>query len=83
MGTTGFTGSKDYHSESVLTYETGYRWQHSPHFSIDLALFYNDYADNYTLSSRPSAEGLDMVFINNGHGAFKPPPINGPPYGFS
>lgn len=67
-GTTGFTGSKDYHSERVLAYETGYRWQESTHFSFDLALFYNEYQDIYTFSPRPSAQGLDMVFINNGNG---------------
>jgi iron complex outermembrane receptor protein len=66
--TTAFTGSKDYLSESVLAYEAGYRWQYSPHFSLDLALFYNDYEDIYTFSPRPSPQGLDMVFINNGVG---------------
>jgi iron complex outermembrane recepter protein len=66
--TTAFTGSKDYLSEHVLAYEAGYRWQQSPHFALDLALFYNDYEDIYTFSPRPSPQGLDMVFINNGVG---------------
>lgn len=67
-GTTGFTGNKDFHSESVLAYETGYRWQQSTTFSLDFAFFYNDYQEIYTFSPRPSAQGLDMVFINNGNG---------------
>ena len=67
-GTTGFTGSKDFHSESVLAYEAGYRWQQSTNLSFDLAVFYNDYKEIYTFTPRPSAQGIDMVFVNNGQG---------------
>lgn len=67
-GTTGFTGSKDYRSESVLAYEAGYRWQQSANLSFDLATFYNDYEGIYTFSPRPSSQNMDMVFVNNGQG---------------
>lgn len=67
-GTINATGSKDYHSESVLAYEAGYRWQQSATLSFDVATFYNDYAGIYTFTPRPSSQGLDMVFINNGRG---------------
>ncbi len=67
-GMTVVTGSKDYHSESVLAYEAGYRWQQSVNLSFDLATFYNDYAEIYTFTPQPSAQGVDMIFINNGRG---------------
>lgn len=36
-------GNDDYHSETVVAYEAGYRWQAYEHLSADLALFYNQY----------------------------------------
>ncbi len=67
-GTVAFTGSKDYHSESVLAYEAGYRWQQSASLSFDLAAFYNDYKGIYTITPQPSLYGVDMIFVNNGQG---------------
>jgi iron complex outermembrane receptor protein len=67
-GTTSVTGSKDYRSERVLAYEAGYRWQQSASLSFDFVTFYNDYAGIYTFTPRPSLQGVDMVFINNGGG---------------
>ncbi len=67
-GMTNVTGSQDYHSESVFAYEAGYRWQQSANLSFDLATFYNDYTGIYTFTPRPSSQGMDLVFINNGQG---------------
>ena len=68
-GTTTFVGSTAFHSERVLAYEAGYRWQQSSNLSFDLATFYNEYAGIYTFTRRASARGVDMVFTNNGEGA--------------
>jgi iron complex outermembrane recepter protein len=67
-GTTGFTGNKDFQSEIVIAYEAGYRWQQSTSLSFDLAVFYNDYKEIYTFTPRASAQGIDMIFVNNGQG---------------
>ena len=57
-------GNEDFESEALIAYEAGYRWQTSVDVSIDLAVFYNDYEDIYTLSSEPPATGYDLTFIN-------------------
>ena len=67
-GTTAFTGNEAYHSESVLAYEAGYRWQRSKDLSFDFAVFLNEYEDIYTITPRSSGEGVDMLFVNNGKG---------------
>ncbi len=36
-------GDEDFDSEVLNAYETGYRWQRQPHFSIELTAFFNDY----------------------------------------
>ncbi len=38
-------GTDNYTSEEVISYEAGYRWFPTETFSLDLALFYNDYKD--------------------------------------
>lgn len=42
-------GSTDFNSENLLSYEVGYRRSFSPHTSLDLSLYYNDYTDLRTL----------------------------------
>jgi len=37
-------GNPDFESEELIAYEAGYRWQPMTTLSLDLALFYNDYA---------------------------------------
>ena len=67
-GTSGFTGSNDFHSEVVVAYEAGYRRQLGARLSFDLAVFYNDYEEILTFTQQASLQGQDMVFTNNGHG---------------
>ncbi len=38
-----FYGDEDFESEEVISYELGYRFVPEERFSLDLALFYNDY----------------------------------------
>jgi iron complex outermembrane receptor protein len=42
------SGSRQFRSEQLIAYETGYRTLVSSHFYLDLALFYNDYNDLYS-----------------------------------
>jgi len=37
-------GNPDFESEELIAYEAGYRWQPMQALSLDIALFYNDYA---------------------------------------
>ncbi|MCH7978544.1 MAG: TonB-dependent receptor [Acidobacteria bacterium] len=46
-------GNLDVESETVLAYEMGYRYQPSPHVSLDVATFYNLYSD--LLSTEPAS----------------------------
>lgn len=70
-GTVSFVGNPDFDSEIVNAYETGYRWQATDALSFDLALFYNDYDEIYTVKP-PATPSLDMEyeFVNgqSGHG---------------
>lgn len=66
--TVALAGRDDYRSESVLAYEAGYRAQVHSDLTFDLALFYNDYRDIYTLTPQPAADGIDMAVVNNGEG---------------
>jgi iron complex outermembrane receptor protein len=63
-GITYIKGNEDFQSEEVLAYEAGYRWQTSTEFSLDLAVFYNDYEDLYSVKPVPSLTGLDYTLIN-------------------
>ncbi len=40
-----FVGNKQFKSEELIAYETGYRWLPMPLLSLDFALFYDDYDD--------------------------------------
>ena len=42
---TAFFGSPDYHSESLIAYELGYRLQPMEQLAFDFAAFFNDYDD--------------------------------------
>jgi len=70
-GTVSFVGNPEFDSEIVNAYETGYRWQATDALSFDLAVFYNDYDEIYTVKP-PSTPSLDVEygFVNgqSGHG---------------
>jgi len=42
-------GNPDFGSEDLIAYEAGYRWQAANNLSLDLAAFYNDYAELRTV----------------------------------
>jgi iron complex outermembrane receptor protein len=42
------SGNRQFRSEALIAYETGYRTLVTSHFYLDLALFYNDYNDLYS-----------------------------------
>ncbi|MBS0300392.1 MAG: TonB-dependent receptor [Proteobacteria bacterium] len=70
-------GSHNYNSEKLIAYELGYRHQFTPHASIDLAGFVNDYSQMLdlsvgTLSFNPLLPGqlLLPLTINNQGSAF-------------
>ncbi|MGD9949395.1 MAG: TonB-dependent receptor plug domain-containing protein [Desulfobulbus sp.] len=71
-GDINFVGNQNFDSEIVNTYELGYRWQASRNLSFDLALFYNDYDEIYTVFPTRSGFDVDSVFVNaksgNGQG---------------
>lgn len=68
LSTSYILGDKDFESEIVYAYELGYRWQTSADFAIDLATFYNDYEDLYTLAPGAGESGTDFSFINGVEG---------------
>jgi len=57
----GFVGSPSVGSEELIAYEAGYRWQASRELSFDLALFYNDYDDLFTMVPTSIT---DLTFTN-------------------
>jgi iron complex outermembrane receptor protein len=63
-GLVSITGYPEFDSEILYAYEAGYRWQALDNLSFDLALFYNDYDDIYTLQQKPSFAGYDFEFVN-------------------
>lgn len=55
-----------FHSEELVAYELGYRHQISPHLSLDIAAFYNDYQNLTTtsiLAPRLVMNGIDPLHI--------------------
>lgn len=62
-----FAGTPGCEAEKLWAYEAGYRWQARSNLSFDLALFYNDYEDLYTLM--PSATSTDISWVNGVSGA--------------
>jgi len=67
-GSLNFVGSQDFDSEIVNAYEVGYRWQANSRLSFDLALFYNDYDEIYTVDPKISGFDVDGVFVNGQSG---------------
>lgn len=63
-GNLNFVGSQDFDAEIVNAYELGYRWQANKNLSFDLALFYNDYDEIYTVSPRQVGLDVESVFVN-------------------
>ena len=69
-----FVGNREFDSEIVNAYEVGYRWQASKNLSFDLALFYNDYDEIYTVSPDYTnfPTEVNNIFVNaqsgNGQG---------------
>jgi iron complex outermembrane receptor protein len=64
VGNVNFVGNPDFDSEIVNAYEAGYRWQATDTLSFDLALFYNDYDEVYTVLPTRSGLDVDGVFVN-------------------
>jgi iron complex outermembrane receptor protein len=64
-------GTADFDSETLIAYETGYRWQARKNISLDVALYYNDYDDLYTTVPSTTSP-FDLLFMNakrgEGHG---------------
>lgn len=56
-----FTGQSSNGSEELWAYELGYRWQANQRLSLDLALFYNDYDNLFTVDQSTYPE---MTFVN-------------------
>lgn len=61
-------GNEDFEAEELIAYEAGYRWQTSVDVSLDLAVFYNDYQDVYTIANDPPATGTDITLVNGVEG---------------
>jgi len=72
-GRASIIGSGDFDSETVVAYETGYRWQVSNTLSLDIALFLNEYDQLYSLADNPGFPDYDLEFING---------LEGKGYGF-
>ncbi len=65
-------GNKDFASEVALAYEAGYRWLPNAVFSLDIAGFYNDYQDLYSLALEQNGQNDDLILVNG---------VNGESYG--
>ena len=66
---TRIVGNEQFESEYLCAYETGYRWQYQQSLSVDIALFYNDYEDLYTLDGRMDENGFNYYLINGYEGS--------------
>ena len=64
VGQINVVGTDDFGSEEVLAYELGYRQQITDFMGMDIALFYNNYDDIYTVSPEPNRYGYDLSLIN-------------------
>lgn len=64
----GVIGADSYEAETLIAYETGYRWYASKKFSLDLAIFYNAYDK---LADSDLSKPIDRTFFelnNEGEG---------------
>ncbi len=59
--------SPDFESEKLIAYETGWRSQLTPHASLSVSLFYNDYTDLRTTKPNP-VTFLPVTFGNGWEG---------------
>ncbi len=57
-------GSENFHSEELIAYEAGYRWLPMDEFSLDLALYYNDYDKLFTADPY-SPQTFNHLFMQN------------------
>jgi iron complex outermembrane receptor protein len=71
-GKSSLLGNADFDSESLVAYETGYRWQARRNISFDIAAYYNDYDEIYSAARGTSPFDPDLYFKNSregtGHG---------------
>jgi len=64
IGTVALADDPPFDSEIVNAYEAGCRWQATENLSFDLALFYNDYDEIYTVMPTAAVTGIDNKFVN-------------------
>jgi iron complex outermembrane receptor protein len=60
-------GNEDFDVEELIAYEAGYRLQPGFNLSLDLAVFYNDYDDTYTIT-QIAPTSPDLTFLNGTKG---------------
>ena len=67
----GLIGNDQFGAEKLVAYETGYRWQMTRELAVDLALFYNDYEELYSLLPVRDESGYNLYLVNgvSGHSA--------------
>ena len=62
------TGNRDFRSEKLMAYETGYRVHPWDKLSVDLATFYNVYSDLRSFKMGPGFPFIPTTFANGMHG---------------
>jgi iron complex outermembrane recepter protein len=67
--TMSLLGNSDFYSETLIAYEAGYRWQASKSLSFDVAVYYNDYDDLYTVIPGTNPSSMDQYFANAKEGS--------------
>jgi iron complex outermembrane receptor protein len=65
---TRLVGNAAFDSDTVLTYEAGYRWMPDANLFVDLSLFYSEYDKLYDFRTDITPTGVDLVFINGVQG---------------
>lgn len=68
-GKSTLRGNAGFDSESLIAYETGYRWQARRNVSFDIAAYYNDYDDIYAVVRGKSPFDPDLYFKNSQEGS--------------
>lgn len=58
----------DLESESVIAYETGWRWQTAEGFALSLSTFYNEYDHLRSAEPGPAPLGIPITFANGVRG---------------
>ena len=62
------SGNRDFRSEKLMAYETGYRVHPCDKFSLDFATFYNVYKDLRSLQMSPGFPFIPTTLVNGMHG---------------